>query len=71
MIIVHRLNGTEFSINADLIETVEEKPDTTITLIGRRHFVVAERMDEVIEAVTGYRRKTAGAPIALPRSDSA
>ena len=66
MIIVHRLNGAEFAINSELIETVEENPDTTITLVGRRRFLVAETVDEVIEAVTEYRRSIVGAPFVVP-----
>ncbi|MGI9539161.1 MAG: flagellar FlbD family protein [Miltoncostaeaceae bacterium] len=69
MIIVHRLNGAEFAINSELIETVEENPDTTITLVGRRRFLVAETVDEIIDAVTAYRRSVAGAPFAIPNVD--
>lgn len=32
MIDVTRMNGTTLTINNDLIETVEEMPDTVITL---------------------------------------
>ena len=35
MIEVTRLNGTTVLINSDLIETVEETPDTVISQIGR------------------------------------
>lgn len=69
MIIVHRLNGAEFAINSELIETVEENPDTTITLVGRRRFLVAESVEEVIDAVTAYRRSIAGAPFVVPNVD--
>lgn len=69
MIIVHRLNGAEFAINSELIETVEENPDTTITLVGRRRFLVAESVEEVIDAVTVYRRSIAGAPVVVPNVD--
>ncbi len=43
-------------INADLIETIEARPDTTITLVTRRKFVVADPLDEVVEKVLAYRR---------------
>ena len=34
MISVTRLNGKPFVINAELIRTVEENPDTVITLVN-------------------------------------
>lgn len=32
MIDITRMNGKPFTLNSDLIETVEESPDTVVTL---------------------------------------
>lgn len=56
MIEVTRLNGKAFIVNADLIRTVEEKPDTIITLVNGDHFVIRETMREVVERVIEYGR---------------
>ncbi|RMH13433.1 MAG: flagellar protein [Planctomycetota bacterium] len=56
MIEVTRLNGKRFIINAELIRTIEEKPDTIITLINGDHFVVREPMREVVEKCIEYGR---------------
>ncbi len=56
MIRVSRLNGKEFVINAELIETIDESPDTVITLVQGHKFVVRESFDEVIQRVIDYRR---------------
>ncbi|MFO7171553.1 MAG: flagellar FlbD family protein [Bacillota bacterium] len=57
MIKVTRLgSGDEFVINADLILTVEAKPDTVITLTTGHKFIVQEGIDEVIRRVVAYRR---------------
>lgn len=56
MITLHRLNGKPFVLNAELIRTVEENPDTIITLTTGDHVVVQERMREVVERVVGYGR---------------
>ena len=56
MITVTRLNGKSLVINADLIRTVEENPDTTITLINGDHILVREEMSEVISKVIEYGR---------------
>jgi flagellar protein FlbD len=56
MIAVTRLNGDKFVLNAELIRTVEENPDTIITLINGDHIVVKERMAEVVRLVIEYGR---------------
>ena len=42
VISVTRLDGSEFVINADLIETVEATPDTVITFAHDKKVVVRE-----------------------------
>ena len=62
---VHRLDGKEFVINADLIETVESTPDTVISLVSGRKLVVAESVDEVIRRVILFNRsRVAGTRLA-------
>lgn len=56
MIQVTRLNGKPFVLNAVLIETVEETPDTIITLTNGRKYIVREPMTEVIALVKEYMR---------------
>ncbi len=56
MITVTRLNDKPMVVNADLIRTVEENPDTTITLINGDHILVKERMKTVIERTIEYGR---------------
>ncbi len=46
----------EFVLNAELIETVEETPDTVITLLNGNKVLVEEGMDEIIRLVIEYRR---------------
>lgn len=54
MITVTRLNGKRFVVNAELIRTVEENPDTTITLINGDHLIVKESMVDVVRLVIEY-----------------
>ncbi|MCA9300427.1 MAG: flagellar FlbD family protein [Phycisphaerales bacterium] len=56
MITVTRLNGSRFVINAELIRTVEEKPDTIITLVNGDHYVVSENMQDIVKRVIEYGR---------------
>lgn len=56
MITLHKLNGDEFVLNADLILSVEATPDTLISMLDRRTVMVAEPVREVVAAVFEYRR---------------
>ncbi len=55
MILVHRLKGDPVFLNADLIEFVEARPDTVITLADGRKMVVAETPEEIIERSRLFR----------------
>ncbi len=57
MIKLRRLNGKEFVLNAELIETIEKTPDTVITLINEHKYVVEDDVDDVIEKVVEYKQK--------------
>jgi uncharacterized protein YlzI (FlbEa/FlbD family) len=50
-----RLSGYELYLNADLICSVEAHPDTVVTLVDGKHYVVTEPTSEVVEAITRYR----------------
>lgn len=56
MIHLTRLNDKPFVLNAQLIRTVEELPDTTITLINGDHLIVKESMQQVVDRVLDYER---------------
>lgn len=46
----------EFILNAEVIQTIEETPDTVITLMNGQKFIVDEPADEVVRRVMKYRR---------------
>lgn len=54
-----RFDGSEFYINADLIEIIEMTPDTVISLTNGRKFVVRQSADEVVSLVVDYKRRVA------------
>ena len=56
MIRLTRLNGRPFVLNAEQIKTVEETPDTMVTLLAGDQLVVLEKMDEVIARAVEYAR---------------
>ncbi len=56
MITVTRLNGKALVVNAELIRSIEENPDTTITLINGDHIIVKEPMQQIVEKAVDYGR---------------
>lgn len=57
MIDVTRLDGKSITINSDLIETVEETPDTIITLTTGKKIIVKESRQNVKNLVKSFRRE--------------
>ena len=56
MIEVTRLNGNKILINDDLIEIVEETPDTVITLTTGKKVIIKESRQEVKNLVKLFRK---------------
>jgi len=54
MIKVKKLNQEEFYINPSLISTVEKKPDTMITLINNKKYIVCDTIEELLESISEY-----------------
>ena len=53
---VTRINNTRFVLNCDLIQPVEETPDTVITLTTGTKYVVKESCEEIKKKVLEYKR---------------
>jgi flagellar protein FlbD len=56
MIEVTKINGTKVLINPDLMELVEETPDTVIAFTTGRKIIVKESRQEVKNLVILYRK---------------
>ena len=57
MIFVTRLNGKRFALNPDLIERVEETPDTVVILIDGTKYLLSEPIDEIVDRVVEFRAR--------------
>jgi flagellar protein FlbD len=60
MIVLTKINNAQIAVNSDLIEYIEETPDTVITINNGDKVVVQEGMTEIIEKVVQYRRLIRG-----------
>ncbi|AND85276.1 endoflagellar protein [Clostridium tyrobutyricum] len=57
MIRLMGLDNKEFILNADNIERLDAIPESVITLINGKKFLVQESNDEIVEKVIMYKRK--------------
>ncbi|HUY22376.1 MAG TPA: flagellar FlbD family protein [Acidimicrobiales bacterium] len=59
MIVLTRFHsGDRIAVNSELIERVEETPDTVITLTNGTKHVVQETIDEIVERVQAVKATT-------------
>jgi flagellar protein FlbD len=67
MVRLTRLNHLPVVLNSDLIEHIEETPDTVITLTTGQIVRVRETADRVVQLVVEFRRRIHGpdAPTSL------
>lgn len=56
MIELTKFNDCKFTVNADIIEFVEETPDTVISLTTGKKIIVKESRNEVVERVIAYKK---------------
>ncbi len=66
MITLHRLNGAEFILNDNHIETIESTPDSVITLMNEKKYIVKESAEEIIRKIREYQ---SGVLSGLKRAD--
>ena len=56
MIALRRINGSEFILNADLIESIESTPDTMITLTSGKKIIVRNPVDDIVRKSIKYKQ---------------
>ena len=56
MVEVTKINGVKVLVNPDLIELVEETPDTVISFTTGRKIIVKESTQEIKSLVKSYRK---------------
>ena len=57
MIQVTRMNGSTLMLNADLIESLEETPDTVVTLTTGHKFIVKESAAILRQKTIEYKQE--------------
>lgn len=55
MIMLTRISGTSFVLNCDLIERIDATPDTVVSLVDGKKYVVLESPAHVMAAIRQHR----------------
>ena len=70
MIVVTRLNDSQFAVNPDLIERIHETPDTTLVMVDGAKYIVTEPLAEVIDLIAAHRARIISLARHLPAEDA-
>lgn len=57
MVILTKLNDQTFTVNSDLIETLEQTPDTVVVMTTGNKYVVKESPNEIIDKIVEFKRR--------------
>jgi len=66
MIFLTRMDKQRMYLNPDHIVSVEETPDTVVTLYNGNHFIICERAEVVVARIVAFRARVirrAGTPM--------
>ncbi|HON12131.1 MAG: flagellar FlbD family protein [Fibrobacter sp.] len=70
MIALRRINGQEFVLNADLIETMESTPDTVLTLTNGKKIIVQNSLEEIVRKTIKYKQLCNQGPQVIKKDGS-
>jgi flagellar protein FlbD len=62
MIAVTRLDGTSMWLNSELVEWIEQTPDTLVGLVNGERFMIRESPEEVLRRVVDFKRSILAGP---------
>ena len=73
MIPVIRLDGSQILLNDDLIESIQQTPDTVVSLVTGRTMVLRDSPDDILARVIAFKQAVNRSgdsgvhPVATPR----
>lgn len=62
MIPVTRLDGSEIVLNIDLVQWIEQTPDTVVSLTNGERVIVREKAGEIVQRAIAFRRAILAGP---------
>ena len=71
MIPVTRLDGSRIVLNDDLIESIQQTPDTVVSLVNGHKLLVRDTPDDLVARVIAFRQAVHRTGDGHPRDTSA
>lgn len=65
MIELTRLNKVPLVVNSDLIEFIENTPDTVLTLVTGEKVVVSESTQDILDRIVSFRQRLLPTSLAM------
>lgn len=65
MIELTRLNKVPLVVNSDLIEFIENTPDTVLTLVTGEKVVVSEGIQDILDRIISFRQRLLPTSLAM------
>lgn len=65
MIELTRLNKVPLVVNSDLIEFIENTPDTVLTLVTGEKVVVSESTEDILNRIVSFRQRLLPTSLAM------
>ncbi len=56
MVTLTKMNNSLITVNEDLIETIEETPDTVITFTTGKKLIVKENIQEIVSMIKKFKK---------------
>jgi flagellar protein FlbD len=57
VILITRIDNKKVVINGELVEMIEQTPETLITLTTGKKLVVKETVDEIVDKIKRYKQE--------------
>jgi flagellar protein FlbD len=57
VIVITRLDGTTVLVNVDQIESIEQTPDTIVSLANGHKIIVRETPDELVSRIVQFKQR--------------
>jgi len=66
---VTRFDGSEIVLNIDLVQWIEQTPDTVISLTNGERLLVREKTEEIVRRAIAFRHTIASGPVVRRAED--
>jgi flagellar protein FlbD len=70
VIAIMRLDGTTVLVNVDQIESIEQTPDTMVSLVNGHKIIARETPGELVARIVEFKRRVGNHEPTVPMADA-